>query len=51
MLTTLLSLQEWAKGAEMYIVSFFNAAMIIICAFGLSFFIDQHYAKKERIDL
>jgi len=48
---TLLSLQEWAKGAEVYIVCFFNAVMFIICAFGLSFFFDQYYAKKERMDL
>jgi hypothetical protein len=47
----LLSIQEWAKGAEVYIVCFFNAAMIIVCAFGLSFFFDQHYSNKERMDL
>jgi hypothetical protein len=47
----LLSIQEWAKVAEMYIVCFFNAAMIIILTFGISFFFDQYFAKKERIDL
>jgi hypothetical protein len=47
----LLSIQEWAKVAEVYIVCFFNASMIIIIAFGLSFFFDQHFAKKERMDL
>lgn len=48
---TLLQIQEWAKAAEPYIVCFFNAAMTIILSFGLSFFFDQHYAKKERMDL
>jgi len=47
----LLYIQEWAKVAEMYIVCFFNAAMIITLTFGISFFFDQYFAKKERIDL
>ena len=50
-LETILSIQQWDKGAESYIVCFFNASMIIILSFGLSFFFDQYYAKKERIDL
>ena len=47
-LSTLLSVVETSKEAEMYVVSVFNAAMTIIIMFGLTFFIDQAFAKKDR---
>jgi hypothetical protein len=47
-LSTLLSVVETSKEAEMYVVSIFNAAMTIIIMFGLTFFIDQAFAKKDR---
>lgn len=47
-LLTILSVVETSKEVEMYIVSVFNAAMTIIIMFGLTFFIDQAFAKKDR---
>jgi hypothetical protein len=47
-LSTLLSVVETSKEVEMYVVSIFNAAMTIIIMFGLTFLIDQAFAKKDR---
>lgn len=45
---TLLSIVEWAKGAEMYVFCGFFSSILLVCIFGMMLFIDVHYTNKEQ---
>jgi len=44
----LLSIVEWAKGAEIYVFCGFFASMLVVSVFGIMLFIDVYYTNKEQ---